>query len=211
MIKVIIADDHELIRNGIKSTLENQKEIKIIGEAKNGKEALEITEQLNPDVLVLDVSMPIKNGFEVAEQIIEKPNSPKVLFLTMYDDYEFINKCLDISGSGYLVKTDVGGELSDAIIAVYNGQKYYSNTVQKVIVHNYSMTKSHSKKETVKLTNREKEVVNLLAKGMTSADIAESLFVSPRTIDTHRANLMRKLEVKNSVELINKLTSLNLL
>lgn len=211
MITILIADDHDLIRNGIKSTLSGCSDFDIIGEASNGILTLELLREKSPDVLLLDISMSEMNGIEVAKIINDECIPTKVLFLTMYDGYEYINKCLEIGASGYLVKTDAGHELVEAVRKVANGGKYYSRAVHNSVMANYSSSFEKKKAGEVGLTKREKEVVKLVAKGMTSITIGENLCVSPRTVDTHRANLMKKLEVKNSAELVNKIRELDLL
>lgn len=214
MINVFICDDHELIRNGIKSTLKGRKDIKVVGEAGNGEQTMLLIADLEVDILLLDISMPVMNGIELIEHLVKEGSETKVLFLTMYDNYEYINKCLEAGAAGYLVKSDAGEELVNAITTITSGSTYYSNTVHKAVMDNY--TTSVSKKRSgaiitdVGLTKREKEIVKLIARGMTSIQIAEKLFVSPRTVDTHRANLMKKLEVKNSPELVYRIRELNL-
>lgn len=215
MTSVFIADDHKLIRNGIISTLNASGDVDILGEASNGKDALAGIKKLKPDIVLLDISMPDMNGIEVMQELSSEFSSAKVLFLTMYDDYNYINKCLEVGASGYLVKSDVGEEIVEAIKTVAKGGTYFSNSVQKAVMSNYTDTLNKKKKteevEIIVLTKREKEVVKLVSDGFTSGQIAEKLFVSPRTIDTHRANLMKKLKVKNSVELVNKVREFSLL
>ncbi len=215
MIKVLIADDHELIRNGIRSTLQQKGGFEIIAEASNGVEAYDKIMDAMPDVGLLDISMPGMNGIELMEKLLKSGSKTKILFLTMYDDYEYINRCLEVGASGYLVKGDTGSEIAEAIETVSNGGSYFSKSVQNAVMQNYtnqvSKKKKESLKEDVNLTKREKEVVKLVSDGLTSIEIANQLYVSPRTIDTHRANLMKKLDVKNSVELINKVRTLDLL
>ena len=207
MIKVFIADDHELIRNGIKATLAGSHDIEVVSEASSGVEVLENLLDIKPDLLLLDISMPELNGLQVIEKVKEMMPEIKVIFLTMYDDFEYINKCFELGGDGYIVKKDVGNELPEAIRKVASGFNFFSDSVHAAILksHTSKTIKTRSGSHKPNLTRREIEVVKLIAEGMTSASIAAKLFVSPRTIDTHRANLMRKLEVKNSAELINKI------
>lgn len=214
MSTIIIADDHELIRNGIKSVIGNNPNLKLLGEASNGQQAWDLTQQYNPDILLIDISMPKMNGIDVAKKIMEVDLPTKIIFLTMYDGYEYINKCLELGVSGYLVKSDVGQELIQAIDAVSEGGKFFSEKVHKAVMENYTSMaankKSNASDLNISLTNRELEVVKLVAKGLTSSVIAEKLFVSPRTVDTHRANLMKKLKVKNSAQLVSKIQELDL-
>lgn len=215
MINVLIVDDHELIRNGIKSTLKRSDKIVVIGEADNGLKALEQIRKKEVNVVLLDISIPELNGIEVAQKIINDKKDIHIIFLTMYDSYEYINKCLELGVNGYLVKSDIGDELEEAIEKVCAGVKYYSMTVHKTIMDNYTSSISQrevdKKKNEIGLTRREKEVVKLVADGFTSNEIAKYLVVSPRTVDTHRANLMKKLDVKNSAELVSKIRELEIL
>lgn len=215
MLKVLLADDHHLMRDGIKMFLESDKDIKVIGEAKNGVEAVEMCQSLKPDLLLMDISMPEKNGIEAASDVLKLNFIPKIIMLSMYLDEKYINTCMETGVHGYIHKGADKEELLEGVRKVMDGQNFYSKEVREVMVSNYINNLKQKKKilmqEKVVITKRELEVIKLIMKGYSSQQIAETLHISIRTVDTHRANLMQKMEVKNSIELINKVTELNLL
>jgi len=212
-MKIIIADDHELIRNGIKSALANQENIQLVGEAGDGLSALETILQHEPDLAILDISMPDMTGIEVLSQLAEQGTTTKIIMLTMHSDYQYVDKCLELGAKGYVAKGDAGTDMIDAIKWVTEGKIFFSSSIQTVVLENFAQNsgKKDAEEEEVHVTKREKEVLKMVGEGLTSSQIAESLFVSPRTVDTHRANLMRKLEVKNAVELVIKARDMKLI
>ncbi len=211
--KILLADDHEMIREGIKMILKRNKDYEIVGEAVNGKEAIDQYKSLRPDLLIMDISMPVLNGMEASKEIIRTDSEAKIIILSMYDDEDYISQCIEYGIKGYVVKNESSKELDNAMKLVLEGCTYFSSRVQEVIVKKYTTIKTgQSKKETnFKLTTREKEIVKLIAEGMTSQIIADKLFISPRTVETHRANLMKKADVKNSIELVKKLEKLKVI
>jgi DNA-binding NarL/FixJ family response regulator len=211
--KILIADDHVMIRDGVKSLLSKNKELSVAGEASNGAEALEKYKSIKPDLLILDISMPDMNGMDAAEQILKVDPDAKIIILSMYDDEDYISRCMEYGVKGYVVKNETGSELDYAVNTVLKGQTYFSNQVQKVIFTKYSNTVSRKKQKDpeVKLTGREVEIVRLISEGFTSHQMAEKLFISPRTVETHRANLMKKAGVKNSIELVKKMEKIGVL
>jgi DNA-binding NarL/FixJ family response regulator len=215
MLKVLLADDHHLMRDGIKMFLESDKDIKVIGEAKNGEEAIEMSQFLKPDLLLMDISMPLKNGIEAASEILECPFVPKIIMLSMYLDEKYINTCMETGVHGYINKGAAKEELLEGVKKVMASQNFYSKEVRELMVSNYINNLKQKKKiltqEKVPITKRELEIIKLIMKGCSSLQIAATLHISNRTVDTHRANLMQKLEVNNSIALINKVTELNLL
>ncbi|HET8858725.1 response regulator transcription factor [Marivirga sp.] len=215
MLKILLADDHHLVRSGIKIFLESEEEFEVIGEAKNGNEAITKAKELKPDVVLLDISMPDKNGLEAAPEILNTPSSPKVIMLSMYLDEQYINSCMEAGVHGYIHKGADKDELINGVKKVMEGISFYSKDVRDVMVNNYITSLKKKKQQLaqpkINLTKRELEIVKLIMKGYTSNQIAEELFISNRTVDTHRANLMQKLDVKNSIELINKVTEERLL
>lgn len=214
-VKIILADDHEIIRDGLKAVLEKYPEFEIVAEASNGVEAVNMVESLNPDILVIDINMPKMNGMEATEHLRKINHPVKVIILSMYHDSEHITRCLDLDVMGYVVKSQGGKELTSALRDVVQNKKFYSAAVTTAIIDKYTRERESSRSEnmikTVELTNREKEIIGLIALGLTNQKIADKLFISLRTVETHRANLMRKMEVKNSVELVNKARELKLL
>jgi DNA-binding NarL/FixJ family response regulator len=195
--------------------LESEKEFEVIAEAKNGNDAIEKNKDFKPDLVLLDISMPGKNGLEAAPEILSASNKPKIIMLSMYLDEQYINSCMEAGVHGYIHKGADKEELINGVKKVMEGSSFYSKDVRDVMVNNYISSLKKKKLQLaqpeIKLTKRELEVIKLIMKGYTSNQIAEELFISNRTVDTHRANLMQKLDVKNSIELINKVTEENLL
>lgn len=211
--KVLIADDHAMIRDGIKALLSKNKELIVAGEASSGTEAVAMYKTIRPDLLIMDISMPDLNGMDAAKQILDTDHQAKIIILSMYDDEDYISRCMENGVRGYVVKNETGNELDNAVNAVLNGQSYFSHQVQKVIFKKYSTNVFKKKQQEfeVKLTSREIEIVKLISEGLTSQQMADRLVISPRTVETHRANLMKKTGVKNSIELVKKVEKLGLL
>lgn len=205
-ISVLIVDDHKIIRDGLRSLLEDVDEIKIVGEASNGKEAIAFYEQNPVDVIIMDIRMPEMSGIDTTKYLSEKYPNIKILALTMHDEESFISKMLQAGASGYLLKNVGKEELVTAIHRLHKGDNYFS-----IDVANKMMTRLISAKpsdimelspDDLQLTKREIEVIRLIAEGLTSQDIALRLYISPRTVDTHRRNLLQKLNVRNTAELV---------
>jgi DNA-binding NarL/FixJ family response regulator len=204
--RILIADDHSLIREGVKTLITRNKNITIVGEAANGNQAVELYEKLSPDLVILDISMPQKNGMEAAQEILAADEHANIVMLSMYDDEDYISKCIELGVKGYVIKNESGNELEYAIQAVLSGKTYFSQQAHEVIFKKYTQRIS-KKKETsamVSVTKREIEIIKLIAEGLTSQEMANKLFISPRTVETHRSNLMKKMGVKNSIELVRK-------
>ncbi|OFY84243.1 MAG: DNA-binding response regulator [Bacteroidetes bacterium RIFCSPLOWO2_12_FULL_35_15] len=216
MIKIVIADDHRIVRDGLKSLLSDEKDILIIGEAANGEEALNKTHELKPDILMADISMPGMNGIEMTRILCKEDSKTKVLIVSMHDNEDYINQALEAGASGYLLKDSSKEELLKAIKAVQNGETYCSGDVSKILLNKF-LVSSRSKKlkteseDRLELTKREKEILKLISDGLSNKEIANLLFVSTRTIDTHRYNVMQKLNVKNGAELVRIAFKLNLI
>jgi DNA-binding NarL/FixJ family response regulator len=210
--KILIADDHALIRDGVKTLLKQNKDCQVVGEAMNGIEAIEKYQVLKPDLAILDISMPDMNGMEAANEIIKKNPEARVIILSMYDDEDYISQCIEYGVKGFVVKSESGKELNYAIKSVLAGRNYFSQRVQEVIVKKYTTgVKKKPKEPEVKLTSREIEITKLISEGLTSQEIADKLFISPRTVETHRANLMKKVGVKNSIELVKKVGTMGVI
>lgn len=206
VVKVVLADDHGIVRNGIKSTLNDVKTIKVIGEASNGVEAIEMVKKLQPDVLVIDITMPEMNGIEAVAVITKKYPSVKCLILSMHDREEYIFKSIEAGALGYLLKDTGKEEFVQAIHAVARGEKHYGTSISNILVAGYLQkmkTPASSREDSdTLLTKREKGILKLIVDGMNNREIADRLDISIRTIETHRANIMKKLRVKNAVELV---------
>lgn len=216
MINVALADDHEIVRSGIKTVIEDDPDIAVIWEAENGKETLEKLETTVPDVLVLDIRMPIMSGLDVAQHLMGKQKDFRILMLTMHSDSEYILKSLQYQADGYLLKDTSKTELNKAIKVVHGGHKYFSGDISDTIISSFvanpaepaaTMDKAESTPTSLddfNLTKREKQILDLITKGLHNKDIAENLGKSIRTIETHRFNIMKKLNVNNLTDLLNK-------
>ena len=200
---VVLADDHPVVRQGIKALLERDCGLKLLGEAGNGIDAAAMAERLKPRVLVLDMMMPGLGGAEVTRRVARTSPSTRVLILSMHDDAAYVLEALNAGALGYLLKDCTASELVEAIHAVATGKQFLSPALGPLIHRNLApLPESVLPDPYDTLTNREREVLHLAVEGCTSAQIAERLSISPRTAETHRTNLMRKLSVRTSAELI---------
>jgi len=201
-IRVLICDDHTLFREGIKAILEDEHWIEIVGEANDGRQAvLEVT-RLDPDVVLMDVSMPDLGGVEATHRILQTSRKTKILILTMYEEEEVIARCLDAGASGYILKDISRPHLIHAIEVVHSGGQYLSSRALKKVVNQYVKGAKSTATGYDRLTDREREVLKLLADGMALKEIAGRLNLSVKTVDAHKTNLMRKLDLHASTELI---------
>ncbi|MCB8980314.1 MAG: response regulator transcription factor [Ardenticatenaceae bacterium] len=199
MINVIIADDHNLVREGIRALLEKAEDITVIGEAENGEQALELVQAKQPDVLVMDIAMPGMNGIQVLEKLRELDLPTQVVILSMYADEIFVRQALQNGAKGYLLKGSFKEELLLTIRAASRGATYLSPSVSESVL---TPPSSSSPSPADQLTPREHELLQLIAKGHTNAEIADIMNVSIKTVERHRTNLMTKLDARNIVELI---------
>ncbi|MBX9852237.1 MAG: response regulator transcription factor [Cytophagaceae bacterium] len=207
-IKIILADDHPLIREGFKALLKKNKEFEVIGEAENGKELIRIISELTPDILLLDITMPQLNGLEAIAQLKKVNPDIKFIVLTMHEEREYVLNSIKSGASGYLLKNIEREELEKAIKRVYEGGKYFSPSVSNILAE--TIMKS-DKEEITEISPREKEVLRYVAEGNSTKQIASILNISDRTVESHRINLLKKLRVHNTAELIRKATELKLL
>jgi len=202
-IKVVIADDHTILRQGIKALLDNQAGIEVIGEAKDGREALTLIERLLPDVILMDIAMPGLNGLEATRRIKKKFPGIKVLVLTMYTNEEYVFQILQAGANGYLVKETAFQDLISAIKAVHRDEAFMSPSISKKVINRYTQRVREANATTGDmLTTREREILQLIAEGSSSKKIAEALFISPKTVETHRTHIMDKLNIHNRTDLI---------
>ncbi|SFD04282.1 response regulator transcription factor [Algibacter pectinivorans] len=212
VINVVLADDHVLVRDGIKALLEDQTGIVVIDEASNGKEALEVVAKNKPQVLIIDIRMPEMNGIEAVGEINKLYTDVRTLVLSMHDSEEYVVKAIQAGADGYLLKGASKEEFLKAVNSVASGGKYFTGDVSSIIMNNFVngntnaavATKKEVKEDPFKLTKREKQILNLVLQLKNNKDIAEELKISKRTAEVHRFNLMKKLEVKNLMELNNK-------
>lgn len=199
-VKIVMADDHEVVRAGIRRLISFDKKVRIIDEAVNGKNLVELVEQHRPDLVITDIMMPIMNGIEAATEIKLKFPEIYVLMLTAYEDSFHLEKAMAAGADGYLSK-DVGAkELIESIHNVTNGDRVFSKSIIKLIQKKYIPDGTYEATPII-ITKREQQILNLVALGKTSAEIAEMLFVSSRTVESHRYNLMQKLGIKNAAGL----------
>ena len=214
-IKVLIADDHRLFREGLIKVLEKHPDISIIGEAGDGEELLKKYFELKPDIIVVDISMPVLSGIDAAKKIKEIDESAKILFLSMYFSEEYIYTCFKAGGSGLVSKNILEDELVDAIKKVHAGEKYFGKEYTEVklnqLVHQYnSVYITEFKNKKPPLSKRELEVLKLVGDGCTSADISNKLFIDIRTVDSHRTKIMHKLNLKSLSEFIKHAVEYNM-
>ncbi len=211
-ISIIIADDHTLIRDGIKSLLQSVDEFEVVGEATDGDELVQFIDSLDPEIVVLDITMPKKSGIEVITEVKKYNNRVKFIVLSMHDNPEYVLKSVQSGALSYLLKNTDHEEIVKAVKAVSSGQKYFSPDIYSIILNglaNPELVKASQLAET--LTKRELEVLKEVSMGLSTKLIADKLFISVRTVETHRINLMKKLDVHNSAELIKKAMDLNII
>ncbi|HNX56121.1 MAG TPA: response regulator transcription factor [Prolixibacteraceae bacterium] len=198
-INVLLTDDHQIIIDGLKSLLKNQDEINVAAEAKNGRDALRILDLISIDVLLMDIDMPVMNGIDALKEIRRQNSKVKVVILSMHNEAGMIKSLIDLGANGYLLKSCTQDELVDAIKKVASGQSYFSSDVTLALLK--PATNQGQQNEI--LTERETEILKLIAAGFSNKEIGEQLFISHRTVDTHRTNLMKKLDVNNIAGLIS--------
>jgi DNA-binding NarL/FixJ family response regulator len=201
-IKILIADDHKIVRDGLRSLLEKHDDMEVVAEAENGRTAVELARKLSTDVVVMDISMPDLNGIEATRQIISARPEVKVIALSMHSDRRFVIGMFQAGASGYLLKDCAFEELASAILAVTANQKYLSPLAAGVMIEDY-LQRFPSEDDSVSsvLTSREREVLQLLAEGWSTKKIASHLHVSVKTVETHRRRIMAKLKVHSIAEL----------
>ena len=206
-IKVIVIDDHQLFREGMISLLSKNEDLEIVGEAASSEELFPLLENTSAHIVLIDITMPGMNGLEAIEKAREKHPLVKFIVLTMHAEGQYVVKAVRNGAFGYLIKNADENELIDAIKNVAIGKKYFNNEISQLMIGNMAIEGESHKK----LSERELEVLILVSEGQTTKEIAEKLFVSSRTVETHRVNMMRKLKVQNTAELIKKAAHLNLI
>jgi two-component system response regulator NreC len=201
-IKVLLCDDHSLFREGIKAILKDEPSIQIVGEAANGRQAVTQALELRPDVVLMDIAMPDLSGFDATRRILRTNPKAKVIILTMYEEEEVINRCLTAGASGYLLKDAPRSHLIHAIDVVNRGGQYMSSRALKKVVKQYVKGAKVKATGYERLSDREREVLKLLADGLVLKEIAVQLMLSVKTVDAHKTNLMRKLDLHDRSELV---------
>jgi len=203
-IRILLADDHTVVRKGLRLLLESVPEFRVIADASSGREAVALAEQHNPDVIVMDVAMPILNGIEAARQITAKLPQTAVVFLSMHGDESYVLRALKAGARAYLLKDSAEYDLIQAVKAVSEGKAFFSPVISKMLVEDYmrQMRERGVEDSYELLTTREREVMQLLAEGKNNKDVAAILNLSLYTVETHRSNIFQKLNLHSGAELI---------
>jgi DNA-binding NarL/FixJ family response regulator len=203
-IKLFLADDHKMFRDGLRVQLDNVENILVVGEASNGREAVKMVEDLKPDVAVLDVAMPLMNGIEATRHILKSLPDIKVIILSMFADDIYVREALKAGAQGYLLKEESVIQLVEAIKNVLQGKVYLSKSIEEAMMEDFVKQIRNGDMDSTKglLTGREREVLQLIAEGRTSREIADILYISVSTVDTHRKKIMDKLSIRNTAGLV---------
>lgn len=200
--KIVLADDHRIIREGIRNLLEQEEDFAVVGEASDGHEVIRLNQDLRPDVLIMDITMPNLNGIDATRKIVRQNPETKIIALSMHSDHHFVAEMLQAGATAYLLKDCVSDELVKAIRLVCQGKTYLSPEIASLLVKDYrSQVQQTSTPKSETLSPREREVLQLLAEGNSTKNIAEKLYLSIKTIEAHRAQIMRKLDIHNVAEL----------
>jgi DNA-binding NarL/FixJ family response regulator len=202
-IRVLITDDHAIVRDGICALLALTGDIEAVGEATNGREAMEMVKKVAPDVVLMDIAMPLMDGLEATRRIHKEFPHTKVIVLTQYEDREYVLPVIEAGASGFVSKTAASSELTSAIRSVYRGDSFLSPSIARLLVEDYrEMAKvGKSQGTSEQLTGREREILKLLAEGHSTREIARVLVISPKTVERHKTNLMAKLDIHNRLDL----------
>ena len=203
-LRVLLGDDHTVLRQGLRKILEDRRDWRVVAEAGNGRDAVREAIELNPDVAVLDIGMPLLNGIEATRQIIRRAPAVRILILSMHSDQAYVTQAVQAGARGYLLKESAGSELIAAIAAVVAGKSFFSPAVAQVVFDDYvrSLTERGITDRYDALSEREREVLQLVAEGKSSKEIAEVLSISPATVETHRAHMLQKLGLRNTAEVV---------
>jgi DNA-binding NarL/FixJ family response regulator len=203
-MKILLADDHNVLRKGLRRILEEQPDLEVVGEASDGRQAVSLAQSLKPDIVVMDIAMPLMNGLEATRQILQRNSSLNVLILSMYSDENYVVQVLRAGARGYLLKDTAEEDLITAVRTVAKGQPFFSPKIAKLLlgdsmqrIRHEGVTDSYEL-----LTPREREVLQLIAEGKSNKEVAAALFVSPTTIETHRARIMDKLDLHSTADIV---------
>jgi two-component system response regulator NreC len=204
MIRILIADDHGIVRTGLKLLLERVPDMEVVGEASDGREAVRLAKELRPDIIVMDIGMPLLNGLDAAGQIIRENEGIGIIILSMYADESYIVRALDAGARGYLLKDNADDDIERAIRSVAIGRPFFTPSIAQALLEDYVrlMRERRVQDSYELLTEREREVLQLLAEGKSNKEAATVLSLSPYTIETHRQNLMQKLGLHNTAEIV---------
>ena len=204
MIQILIADDHGIVRTGLKLLLERVDDMQVVGEASDGREAVRLAKELQPNIVIMDIGMPLLNGLDAAAQIIRENERVGVIILSMYADESYIVRALDAGARGYLLKDNADDDIERAIRSITLGRPFFSPSIAQALLDDYVrlMRERHIQDSYDLLTEREREVLQLLAEGKSNKEAATILNLSPYTIETHRQNLTQKLGLHNTAEIV---------
>jgi DNA-binding NarL/FixJ family response regulator len=203
-LRLLLGDDHAMLRHGLKKILEDRHDWRVVAEAGNGRDAVREATTLKPDIAVLDIGMPLLNGLEATRQIIRNAPSVRVLILSMHSDQAYVSQAVQAGAKGYVLKESAATELVDAISALASGKSFFSPPVAQVVFDDYTrrLTAKGIMDPYDALSEREREVLQLVAEGRSSKEIGELLSISPATVETHRSHLLQKLGLHNTVEVV---------
>ena len=203
-IRILLADDHTVMRNGLRLLLERQPNLTVVGEASDGRETVRLAESVSPDVVVMDIAMPNLNGIEAARQIIAARPEISIVILSMHSDESYVVRALKAGARAYLLKDSAEGDLIAAIHAISEGKSFFSPAISRILVEDYMRQLEHKHVEDTYelLTAREREILQLLAEGKTNKEVASMLNLSVYTVETHRTHILQKLNLHNVPELI---------
>jgi DNA-binding NarL/FixJ family response regulator len=202
-IRVLIVDDHSIVREGVRMILTGQDDFEVVGEASNGREGVDLARKMNPDVVVMDISMPDMNGIEATAKIRGEMPKVEVLGLTMHEEHSYVFELLKAGAAGYVLKRAASEDLVNAVRAAHKGQAFLYPSVTKMVVQDFLQRAAAADKQNLDgLTDREREVLTLIAEGMTNQQIAGKLYISIKTVQTHRAHILEKLNLHDRTELV---------
>jgi DNA-binding NarL/FixJ family response regulator len=204
-LRLLLADDHEIVRKGLRSVLEAQRDCEVVGEAADGRQAVALAKELSPDIVILDISMPLLNGLEATRQILKVRPQTKVLILTVHESDPLIRDVLDAGARGYILKTDAGRDLVTAVESLRRNKTFFTSRVAQMILDGFlkgDARPAQPDRGGIRLTPRQREIVQLLAEGKSSKEVAVALDLSVKTAETHRANIMRKLDCHSVSEVV---------
>ena len=203
-LRILLADDHTVVRQGLRKVLEARPEWQVVAEAGDGREAVRLAEETTPDIAILDVAMPLLNGIEAVRQIARKAPGTRVLVLSMHNDEAYVTQMLRAGAAGYLLKDSADVDLLQAVEAVAAGKSFFSPAIARVIADDYvrQLEDRGASDRYELLSEREREIFQLIAEGKTNKEIAALLFLSPSTVDTHRSRIMEKLDVHSAAEIV---------
>jgi len=201
-LRILLADDHTVVRQGLRKVLEERPEWQVVAEAGDGRDAVRLAEEFRPDVAVVDVAMPLLNGIEATRRIAKRVPHTRILVLSMYSDEAYVTQMMKAGATGYLLKDSAGVDLLEAVQAVAQGKSYFSPAVARLMLDDYARQRGTDDDRYESLSDREREIFQLIAEGKANKEIAALLFISLSTVETHRARVMEKLDLHSAAEIV---------